>query len=242
LPASTATFITGGERISLLEDTRVVQKPRLNLPLKVLFEDDQIAAIYKPAGVQVSGNKFKTIANALSQNLKTSTQKDACVPQPVHRLDYPTTGVLLVGKTHSVIRAMNQQFENKMVHKTYLAVTIFQMNKNQGEFNTLVDGKEALTSYEVKDSVRSDRFGQLNLVKLHPKTGRRHQLRKHLAESGNAILGDADYSPEDLLLKGKGLYLHAYSVVLKHPFTKNELTIRAEVPEKFKKLFPTMEF
>lgn len=237
MPASTATFIAGGERISLLEDTRVVQKPRLNLPLKVLFEDDHIAAIYKPAGVQVSGNKFKTVANALSQNLKTSAQEDACVPQPVHRLDYPTTGVLLVGKTHSAIRAMNRKFENKMVHKTYIAVTIFQMNKSQGEFNTPVDGKEALTSYEVKDSVSSDRFGQLNLVKLHPKTGRRHQLRKHLAESGNAILGDKEYSPKDLILKGKGLYLHAYSVRLKHPLTGEKLTLTAEVPEKFKKLF-----
>ena len=206
----------------------------------MLYEDEHLAAIYKPAGIAVSGNKFKTVANALEQNLSKSNLPDICHPQPAHRLDYPTTGVLLAGKTSSGIRALNLMFEEKEIEKSYLAVAIGEIKKLKGDFDEAIDDKEAFTSYEVLDSVISERFGFLNLVLLQPATGRRHQLRKHLSSRGNAILGDADYSLEGLLLKGKGLYLHAYSVEFTHPFTKENLTIQAPVPKKFLKLFPTI--
>ncbi|MFK7758134.1 MAG: RluA family pseudouridine synthase [Flavobacteriales bacterium] len=238
--ASTATFISGGEEIVLLDHEMPALKRKLELTLNVLYEDEHMAAIYKPAGIQVSGNKFKTIANALSRNLKMSMQVDACRPQPVHRLDYPTTGVLLVGKTASSIRLLNGMFEEKKVQKTYLAVAMGVMKVTNGEMNMPIDQKEASTVYEVLETVESKRFKALNLVKLYPQSGRRHQIRKHLSGMQNAILGDADYSPEKSLLKGKGLYLHAYSVELEHPFTHDKLTITAEVPEKILKLFSVL--
>ncbi len=238
--ASTATFIHGGEEIELTKEEISEPEHQLEYPLKVLYDDEHLAAIYKPAGIQVSGNKFKTVANALEQNLSKSILPDTCHPQPVHRLDYPTTGVLLAGKTSSGIRALNLMFEKKEIKKSYLAVAMGEIEKLKGDFNKAIDDKEAFTSYEVLESVISERFGFLNLVLLHPKTGRRHQLRKHLSSSGNAILGDADYSPEELLLKGKGLYLHAYSLEFTHPVTKENLTIQAPVPKKFLKLFPTI--
>lgn len=238
--ASTATFIHGGEEIELIKEEKSVATRTLDYPLKVLFEDDHLAAIYKPAGIPVSGNKFKTIANALEQNLKESMMPDRCVPQPVHRLDYPTTGVLLIGKTSTSIRALNKLFENKEINKIYVAVSMGKMNFSEGQFTAPIDGKDALTHYRVLESVTSERFGQLNLLELTPKTGRRQQLRKHLSESGNAILGDADYSPERLLLKGKGLYLHAHSVEFTHPFSEEQLVIKADIPEKFLKLFSVL--
>lgn len=202
----------------------------------MLFEDEHLAAIHKPAGILVSGNSFKTIANALDQNLKRSNLPDATTPQPVHRLDYATTGVLLVGKTSSSIRALNIIFENRAVSKTYYAVTIGEM-EDEGEITSEVDGKKSQSNYKLCESVPSERFGKLNLVKLEPQTGRRHQLRIHLATLGNPILGDKEYGIENLILNGKGLYLHAYSLKFIHLFTNEEMYLKDELSQRFKKIF-----
>ncbi|WP_421808452.1 RluA family pseudouridine synthase [Flagellimonas sp.] len=214
----------------------ITTKKYFELPLNVLFEDDYLAAIHKPAGIEVSGNKFKTLANALPKNLEPSSLSDATIPQPVHRLDYATTGIVLVGKTASSIRALNKLFEEKKIVKTYYAITIGNMKPN-GRIETAIDGKPAQSDYEVIKSVPSERFGFLNLVKLHPKTGRRHQLRKHLFSIDHPILGDKDYGLDGLVLKGKGIYLHALTLEFDHPFTKKPIHITDGLPEKFGKIF-----
>ncbi|MDT0606844.1 RluA family pseudouridine synthase [Croceitalea rosinachiae] len=234
--ATTATLLSGDEEIALYIPKKTQTHKKLVFPLTVLFEDRHLAAIHKPAGVLVSGNTFKTIAAALPQNLKPSSLPDATTPQPAHRLDYATTGVLLVGKTGSAIRALNQLFEDKAIQKTYYAITIGTMPPS-GTITTAVDDKPAQSVYEVAESVASERFGHLNLVRLHPKTGRRHQLRKHLLSIGNPILGDATYSLENMVLKGKGLYLHAHSLAFTHPFTQEEVLIQDELPQKFTRIF-----
>jgi 23S rRNA pseudouridine1911/1915/1917 synthase len=234
--ATTATFIKGGECINLYIPEEVSPKKKLIFPLEVLFEDEYLAVIHKPAGILVSGNSFKTIANALAQNIKRSQLPDATRPQPVHRLDYATTGILLVGKTSSSIRALNKMFENKEVEKSYYAITIGEMDK-RGKIISEIDGKKSHSNYKVSESVTSERFGKLNLVQLEPETGRRHQLRIHLSSIANPILGDKEYGIEDLILNGKGLYLHAYSLKFTHPFTNEEINIKDELPQRFKKIF-----
>tara|TARA_R110001583_G_scaffold114451_1_gene264936 strand:+ start:2098 stop:2964 length:867 start_codon:yes stop_codon:yes gene_type:complete len=236
LVANTATFIRGGETISISIPEEVSPKKKLIFPLEVLFEDEYLAVIHKPAGILVSGNSFKTIANALSQNIKHSNLPDATKPQPVHRLDYATTGILLVGKTSSSIRALNKLFENKEVRKTYYAIAIGEMEPT-GRITSEVDEKKSQSNFTRIQSVPSVRFGQLNLLQLEPETGRRHQLRIHLSSIGNPILGDKDYGIEGLVLNGKGLYLHAHSLEFKHPFTNEELALKDELPERFTKLF-----
>ena len=235
---TTATFIYGGEQIILSIPKEKESDKRLIFPLKVLFEDDHLAVIHKPAGILVSGNSFKTIANALDQNLVPSQLFDATKPQPVHRLDYATTGILLVGKTKSSIRSLCQLFEDRAIQKSYFAVSIGEM-PSEGEMNTEVDDKTARSTYIVKDSVPSERFGTLNLVQLTPYTGRRHQLRQHLAHRGNPILGDQQYGEEPLILNGKGLYLHAHSLAFVHPFTQEKLYVIDKLPERFTKIFPS---
>ncbi len=237
--ASSATFIRGGETVSLSIPEQTGFKKKLILPLNVLCEDEHLAVIHKPAGILVSGNRFKTVANALAQNIKPSSLADATIPQPVHRLDYATTGVLLVGKTSSSIRALNKMFETKQIEKTYYTVTIGEM-KDSGTITTDIDGKQSRSDYTVKESVRSERFGQLNLVQLTPRTGRRHQLRKHLSAIGNPVLGDKDYGTEGLILNGKGLYLHAYSLRFTHPFTSQATYVEDDFPQKFRKIFPQL--
>lgn len=204
--------------------------------MKVLFEDEYLALIHKPAGILVSGNAFQTIANALPQNLKRSNLDDSTIPQPVHRLDYGTTGVLLVGKTASSIRTLNKLFEDKEIQKTYYAITIGKMKEMEGIISSEIDEKEAQSNYKVIESVISPRFEFLNLVKLEPKTGRRHQLRIHLASIGNPILGDREYGIENLILNGKGIYLHAHSLEFLHPFTNETIFIEDELPKKFLKI------
>ncbi len=236
--STTARFIHGGEIISLCDDEKTKAKKELELKLEVLFEDDYLAIVYKPSGILVSGNKFMTIDNALEQNLEKSKQNDAVQPRPVHRLDYPTSGLLLIGKTASSILELNKLFENKEIQKTYYAITIGKM-KPSGSIDLPIDEKISLSHFEVLKTVASERFEALNLVKLSPKTGRRHQLRKHLSEIGNPILGDLEYGKETLILKGKGLYLHAATLEFMHPFTKEKMKVDSELPKKFEKLFPS---
>lgn len=234
--ATTATYIYGGENITLTALEPTTQKKQFIQNLDVVFEDDYLAVIKKPAGLLVSGNKFKTVTNALEQNLNRSTQPDATKPQPVHRLDYATTGVLLVGKTKQSIIALNTLFKTKQIVKQYYAITIGDMPKS-GEINTPIDDKKAISTYYVLDSVASKRFEILNLVNLQPKTGRKHQLRKHLLTIGNPILGDRDYNLPNLFLKAKGMYLHAYYLEFIHPVTQETIIIKDELPERFGKIF-----
>ena len=234
--ATTALFILGEEKVILFESEDSSNFKRLKLTLDVIFEDDYLEIINKPAGILVSGNKFKTISNALDQNLIKSRQLDAVKAKPIHRLDYPTTGLLLIGKTNASIIALNKLFEYKQIKKTYFAITIGQMEVS-GIINTLIDNKNSETHYEVMKTVVSKRFEYLNLVKLSPKTGRRHQLRKHMLSLGNPILGDKEYCNEKLILNGKGMYLHAGILEFIHPFTKQQIKIKKDFSNKFKKIF-----
>lgn len=235
--ASTALFVKGGEKIELYQLENTTEFKRLKLPLEVLFEDEYLAIIYKPAGILVSGNKFVTIANALTQNLQKSNQQDAVKPQPVHRLDYPTSGLLLIGKTSASIISLSNLFKSKEIQKTYHAICIGKM-KLSGIIKKHISEKPSESSFEVLKSVASTRFEFLNLVKLSPKTGRKHQLRIHLSSIGNQILGDKEYGSKELMLKGNGLYLHASSLEFVHPFTKEKFSISKELPKKFIKIFP----
>lgn len=239
VPARTGSFLSGGEQIRYTAPDSLTPKTAFRMKLKVLFEDDHLAIIHKPAGILVSGNRFKTIANALTFNIHRSTHPDATAPQPVHRLDYPTTGSLLIGKTAGCIRALNRLFSEKQIAKTYYAITIGEMDE-KGEIIDPIDGKPARSHYRKLFTVASERFGQLNLLKLNPRTGRRHQLRKHLAMIGNPILGDKAYGVEHLILNGKGLYLHSCGLEFTHPVTHETISVNDPLPVKFRKIFPEL--
>ncbi|MCD8437250.1 RluA family pseudouridine synthase [Tenacibaculum dicentrarchi] len=234
--ATTALFIHGNEKIELYKISEETTFKQFKFPLEVLFEDDYLAVIYKPAGILVSGNSFATIDNALLQNIKKSPLEDATRPRPVHRLDYPTSGLLLIGKTSSSIIALNKLFEDKKIQKKYHAISIGKI-ENNGIIDFPIDDKKAQTSYKLIKSVISERFKILNLVELSPKTGRKHQLRKHLLAIKSPILGDKEHFLDGFILNGKGLYLHASTLQFEHPFTKKQLIITKELPKKFKKIF-----
>ena len=109
-----------------LEENRRLNN--LEFILEVIYEDDYLAIIDKPPGILVSGNKLKTIVNALPFNLQVSSQIDALInPLPVHRLDFPTSGLLLIAKTNNALVALGKMFEEKKISKIYHAITIGQM-------------------------------------------------------------------------------------------------------------------
>lgn len=235
-PATTAMYINEGDKIELRIPLSQTRHKAFQLALNCLFEDEHLAIIHKPAGVLTSGNSFKTIANALPDNLKTSIEPDAILPQPAHRLDFATTGALAIGKTRNALYQLNQVFEKQQIKKIYYAVCIGTL-PDYGTMDFLVDGKEAKTYYKIIDCVDSPRFGQLQLVQLLPITGRRHQLRKHLYAMGSPILGDSMYYNENHILRGKGLYLHAYSLRLPHPENGKDLYVVDPLPKRFRKIF-----
>jgi 23S rRNA pseudouridine1911/1915/1917 synthase len=234
----TGDHISGGEILDLYRRDEDRKKPVINLELEVLYEDEHMAIINKPSGIVVSGNKKWTVKNALSGNLKVSKEMDALThPEPIHRLDYATSGALLVGKTAQSVVALNNMFADRAIHKTYMAVTIGSMASKEN-IKTAIDGKPSETKFKVLRKLVSPKYGFLNLVELHPQTGRRHQLRKHMSEQGNPIFGDLEYGKEGLILKGKGLYLHASTLRFKHPVTDEIIEANVPLPKKFRKLFP----
>ncbi|RMG81573.1 MAG: RluA family pseudouridine synthase, partial [Bacteroidetes bacterium] len=231
-PAETGRWVVPGQKIELIAPD--LPPPRIyHMALPVVYEDEHLAVVNKPGGISVSGNKFRTLQNALPAHLTPSTRPDALKKMlPVHRLDAPTCGLLLVAKTISARINLGQAFENQTVKKRYRAVTIGEMPAS-GVLDSPIDGKPARTRFERVSAVRSLKNGWLSTVDLFPETGRTHQLRIHLAQAGYPILGDKLYGPEGLILKGKGLFLCAVELAFLHPFSGEMLRLAIAPPPKF---------
>jgi len=228
----TGTHIKRGQLIEILEENTANFKI-FKLKIPVIFEDEFIAVINKPPGISVSGNYFKTVQNALPFNLKKSAQKDAFpVPLPAHRLDNQTSGLLIIAKTRTARIHLGKQFEEKNIQKKYNAVVIGTPEKN-GIISFPVNGKNALTRYELVKTEKSLRNGYLSLINLYPLTGRTHQLRIHCEQSGFPILGDKLYNGGLPVFKGKGLFLSATEIAFNHPVTEKSLKFLIPYPQKF---------
>ena len=238
--ASTGSWVSPGQVIEFL-DPDTPAAPTYSLRLRVLFEDEHVAVVEKPAGVVVNGNRFRTLEHALPYNLSASRERDALsAPRPVHRLDGPTGGLLLAAKTARAMVALGRQFEERAVDKRYRAVVMGQL-EGEGLIDAPVDGRQAVTAYRAVRGAPSLRSGRLTLLDLWPGTGRTHQLRRHLAGAGFPILGDAAYGPPGRVLRGKGLFLAAVELSFEHPLSGERLGFTMDDPPKFASLLEREE-
>jgi tRNA pseudouridine65 synthase/23S rRNA pseudouridine1911/1915/1917 synthase len=230
--AETSDWIEEGQILELFAEELHHKKKVFTLQLDVIFEDDCMAVVNKPEGYPTNGNYFKTIENALAFNLKTSSEKDKLpYPQPVHRLDNPTTGLLIIAKTQSSKSYLSVLFEQNKVHKIYLAIVEGHFDNLSDIISLDIDGKKSSTNYSVEKAFRINQE-DFSLLSLEPSSGRTHQLRIHLAKIGHPIVGDKTYGS---LTTSNKLMLHASSLKLHHPKTNKNLSFETEVPHKFVK-------
>lgn len=232
--------VVSGDKITFSRSTKSKTPARkvFEEKLNILFEDNEMAVVFKPGGLPVNGNSFKTLENALPFNLKVSQSSDALpFPRPVHRLDAPTTGLVLIAKTEKAQVDLGQQLQTKKISKRYKAVIIGQLPQKTGEINSPIDKKPSITKYEVLKSHQAHTYPFISLVDLYPVTGRTHQLRIHMKEQGCPIIGDKLYGEEYKILQGKGLLLCSDQITFIHPKTGESTTVNTNIPNKFEKYY-----
>ena len=203
VPAETGTWVRPGQIIELCTFERI-NIPVYHMDITVVYEDNHIAIVNKPPGITVSGNRFKTVENTLPHNVKYSTEEDALPrPMPVHRLDSPTSGLLLIAKTRTSQINLGCQFETREIKKRYRAV-VKGLIEEGGRIVFSIEGRNSETEYIPVESVRSIKNGYVTLVDLFPGTGRTHQLRRHMWENGHPVIGDKQYGVPGDLFQGQG--------------------------------------
>ncbi len=195
--------------------------------------NENFSVINKPNGIPVQGGT-KSKRNILDILSKTKEFENS-PPYPVHRIDKETTGVLIIAKNRKYAQLLTSLFRIRKIHKTYLGIVLGEPKEKKG---TLIDylfqyeddkkvKTKAITHFQVVDS-----NGKYSLLKLHPLTGRKHQLRKQLLNIGNPILGDSKYRlNKNSYKKNAHLMLHAYKI----NFSINNIkyNFKADLPKDF---------
>ncbi len=241
------------------KDLIIVSLPKLqaydlepvDIPIEFIFEDDDIAVINKPAPLSVhvgSGITDPTLVNALLYYCKNLSGIGGVMrPGIVHRLDKETSGIMVVAKNDLAHRNLSDQFSNREIKKSYLAlvhgvpkdekglidIEIGRDKNNKTKISQNSNSpKSAITEWELRKA-----FGKFSLIEAKPLTGRTHQIRVHLSLLGHPILGDKVYmkgfnSNIDNRLKKivKRHFLHAESLSFRHPTNKGEIQLSAKLP------------
>lgn len=263
-PVKPSKRLSGGESVSVVQPPpRPLEAEPQDIPVSILYEDDDIIVVNKPAGMVVhpgAGVEDGTLVNALLYRCGgLSGIGGKLRPGIVHRLDKGTSGIMVVAKCDTAHESLVNQFKSRRVEKVYLAIVAGRIKEESGSFSSPIGrhptdrirmsmmtraGKEALTLWRV-----IKRYRYATLVDAMPRTGRTHQIRVHFAENGYPILGDRIYGPKrhksDLLesvSKSLGRQaLHALSLCFMHPRTRERMEFRAEIPEDMKIVINMLE-
>jgi len=218
-----------------------------SIPLEVLYEDSDVVAINKPAGMVVhagAGRSSGTLVNALLHRFSSLSMTGGGLrPGIVHRLDLHTSGVLLVARHDAAHRKLAEQFATRTVEKIYLALVHGRVKQNSGRIEKpitrdpvrrtrmtarLSHGRNAVTEYRVLR-----RFQEFTLLEVRIATGRTHQIRVHLSSAGYAVVGDRLYGAPAKVEGRPRLerhFLHAQRIRFAQPSTGEEIVIEAPLP------------
>lgn len=217
-----------------------------NIPLEILYEDDDIAVVVKPCGMVVhpaAGNEDGTLVNALLFHLKNlSGIGGALRPGIVHRLDKDTSGLLLVAKNDAAHLSLSNALKERTIHKTYRAVAwgafrepdgvieapIGRSPKDRKKMAVVADGRYARTEYHVLEALHGASLVDVSLI-----TGRTHQIRVHFAHIGHPLLGDPLYGGKENKPTVGRLMLHARRIEFIHPTTGKIMVFEAPEPPQF---------
>lgn len=244
-------IIAVGVSVSIRLERQELRASPEDLPLSIVYEDDDLVVVDKPAGMVVhvgAGVKSGTLVNALLHHIRTlSTTGGELRPGIVHRLDKMTSGLIIVAKNEVAHRALAAQFKSREIHKTYAALVHGRVAKDAGEISRPVGRdpvlrvrmktggiaqREALTRYRVVQ-----RFPHFTRIEAMPVTGRTHQIRVHLAAIGHPVVGDTLYgAPGKLRLEGRETptldrtFLHAAALEFRHPGTRDLRSFKSPLP------------
>jgi 23S rRNA pseudouridine1911/1915/1917 synthase len=240
-------LVRPGDEVRIIEPPleKIQARPEA-IPLDVLFEDDDLLVLNKPAGLVVhpgAGHREHTLVNALLNHCQTLSGiggKER--PGIVHRLDRETSGCLVVAKNDVAHNGLSKQFAARTVEKVYLALVAGTLRKRAGVIDTgiarhpvkrqrmaatTLRGREAKTDYRVVEQSK-----QASLVECRLHSGRTHQIRVHLHHIGHPVLGDKVYAPK-LAKNFPRQMLHAWRLGFQHPINGKQMSFEAPTPEDF---------
>ena len=232
----TGTWVSIGDILAVkkMPDKPLSIKSESTYEINILYEDNWCACVLKRAGIVTKGSHKHTLESLVSNNLTKSTLDDSFhAPLAVHRLDKATHGPVLFAKTTGAASGLGEAFEKRKISKEYMAVIEGTPFIDSATILMEINGKEAHSEIEIIGSTSWPVFGSATLVKVSPKTGRTHQIRRHLACMGHPILGDQLYSG-DKKYTGQGLFLACTKLSFAHPTTKENIEIAVDLPRKFK--------
>jgi len=271
-PAKASLKLRGGERVSVLGEAERAPLKALaeDIPLNIVYEDDDLAVINKPAGMMVhagagatdDARNRGTLVNALLHHLGSlSAVGGELRPGIVHRLDKETSGLIVVAKNDTAHRKLSAQFAAREVKKKYVALVHGWVKKDSGTLAQSISrdpvrrmkmtarlegGRAAVTHYRVVRRLDT-KFGKFTLLDVKIDTGRTHQIRVHVAAMGHPVVGDTMYgAPKQARGKNAviGLprnFLHAGELEFRHPRTGETIALKSELPEELREFLRKVE-
>ncbi len=223
----------------------IIPKKYQPVGFEILHEDQELIVVNKSAGtltVPALWEKNNTIHNYLTNYLRKGSAKSSKCAYVVHRLDQATSGILVFAKSETAQQFLKDNWPSTVKH--YYAIAHGKFEKKKGLITSYLqededyvvhssadskNGKLAQTEYSVVKET-----DKLSLLKINLITGKKNQIRVHLAAEGHPVVGDAKYGQGEI--KFKNLMLHSFSIVLTHPHSKERVRFQVDVPMYFKKL------
>ncbi len=264
------TVLAVGDTVEVLlpEPQEYEAKPE-NIPLDVIYEDDDIIIINKPSGMVVHpapGNETGTLVNALLYHCGDSLSGIGGVMRPgiVHRIDKQTSGLLAVAKNDAAHTSLSEQLSTHEMYREYKAILVGEPREREGTVNAPIGrhpvdrkrmavitaggkARTAVTDYKVESRLRSREGELFSLVSCRLHTGRTHQIRVHMAHISHPVAGDEVYGAGRTRFERAnaalfdGQALHAYRLSFRHPRTNETVSFSSPLPENFSKLLLKLE-
>ena len=227
-----------------------------DIPLDIVYEDDDVLLINKPVGMVVhpgNGHYEGTLVNALIGREMALSEGDPDRPGIVHRIDKDTSGLLLVTKNDNAYRKIQEQLSTHTMHREYYALVKGVILEDDGKINApiardknrptrncvdVLHGKEAITFFHVEKRYKES---EVTLVSCRLLTGRTHQIRVHMDYIGHPVIGDPLYGTGNRRIYDAGQLLHAYKLTFIHPSSGKEMSFTAPLPEHFEKVLSSLK-